>query len=264
VLGAAYQAGGVWHYPRESYNLDETGLAGIITTHPAPLTTNGEVFDQTSLAAAHATLQLPAIVRLTNLENGLSTVVRINDRGSGSPKRLLDVTQRTALLLRFPPNGVARIRLTVLGNDSRDSVEGLPGAPSLAVAAAPRGAFQSADLPPPPGVRQGAGRTVASTSATMPEVARVAAPARLPETLTQESVRSTRLMLQLGTFEEYQYATIQRARVIGLGPRIVRTTQGRNRQFRVEVGPLDDVTRAESALDQALAAGIPDARIVVE
>ena len=71
-------------------------------------------------------------------------------------------------------------------------------------------------------------------------------------------------MVRLATFEEYQYASMQRAKVIGLAPRIVRVAQGRGRQFRVEIGPLDTVARAESVLEQALAAGIPDARIVVD
>ncbi|MGE0222714.1 MAG: RlpA-like double-psi beta-barrel domain-containing protein [Acetobacteraceae bacterium] len=264
VLGSAYQAGGVWHYPRESYDLNATGLAAVMPDQHPPLTSNGEAFDQTALAGAHATLQLPAIARLTNLETGLSTVVRINDRGSGSPRRLVEVTQRTADLLRFPPDGVARVRLTVLGNESRDAVEGLAGSPSLAIAAAPRGGVEVAELPPPEGVRRGAARRVAAGPAAAEEIPRSVPILRLPEIITQEPPRPGRLMVRLDTFEEYQYAAIQRAKVIGLGPRIIRISQGRTRQFRVEVGPFDDVARAEAVLDQALAAGIPDARIVVE
>jgi rare lipoprotein A len=57
---------------------------------------------------------------------------------------------------------------------------------------------------------------------------------------------------------------MQRARVAVLGARIAQVSQGRTRQYRVEIGPLDDVARAEAALDQAQAAGMPDARIVVK
>ena len=59
VLGAPYQAGGVWYYPRESYDGQETGLAIVYAADHADLTADGEAFDQTALAAAHQTLQLP-------------------------------------------------------------------------------------------------------------------------------------------------------------------------------------------------------------
>ena len=70
VLGQAWQAEGVWHYPTQSLDLTETGLAEVYAPdHPA-LTANGEVFDPALLTASHQTLQLPAVARLTNLETG--------------------------------------------------------------------------------------------------------------------------------------------------------------------------------------------------
>ena len=95
------------------------------------LTTDGEAFDQTALAAAHQTLQLPAIVRLTNLENGLQVLVRINDRGPATPHRLIEVTRRTATLLRFPGDAAVRVRLEVLPAESHAAVDAVPGAPKL-------------------------------------------------------------------------------------------------------------------------------------
>ena len=91
------------------------------------MTTDGEVFDQTALAAAHPTIQLPAIARLTNLENGREVTVRLNDRGSGDPHRLVEITRRTAHLLDMPPDGVARVRLHVLPDESHAAAEALSG-----------------------------------------------------------------------------------------------------------------------------------------
>jgi cell division protein FtsN len=88
--------------------------------------------------------------------------------------------------------------------------------------------------------------------------------APLPEVLTQEAPRPGRLMVRLGTFEGYQYAAIQRAKVAGLNPNIVQIQRGRSREYRVELGPFADVAQAEAIQDRALAAGVPDARIVVE
>ena len=265
VLGKPYQVGSVWFYPRESFDLDETGLAAVATGDSARLTTDGEVFDQTALAAGHPTIQLPAIARLTNLENGREVTVRLNDRGSGDPRRLVEVTRRTAQLLAMPPDGVARVRLQVLPNESHAAADALPGAPSLALTAAPRGGVEVAELAPPPGVRQGDGRALPVAPVARPAEAPAAAPPmRLPETVTQTVPRPGQLMVELDTFEEYQYAAVQRAKMGGAGARIVSIVDGRTHRFRVEVGPLPDVAHADAVLDQALASGIPDARIVVD
>ncbi len=114
VLGAPYQAGDAWFYPRESYQKQETGLATVYPPGHAELTADGEAFDQTALAAAHQTLQLPAIGRLTNLENGRQVVVRINDRGPATPHRIMEITRRTAALLGMPNDSVMRVRLEIL------------------------------------------------------------------------------------------------------------------------------------------------------
>lgn len=262
-LGGPYQSQGVWHYPAESYALDETGLAGIAPSAHAPLTTNGEIFDQTILAAAHPTLQLPAIARVTNLENGLSVLVRINDRGTGDPKRLVEVTRRTAELLRMA--AVGRVRVEVVAEDSRQAVEKMSNAPRLAVVAAPRASVVAVDLAPPMGM---AGE---SQRAAVPAAAKGAADAapspavfRLPEIVTQGPARPGKLMVRLDTFEEYHYAAIQNARMGRFKPSIVSLFQGRQQQFRTEVGPFDRAEQAEAALDFAFSMGIPDARIVVE
>lgn len=265
VLGKPYQAGAVWFYPRESFDLDETGIAAVAKTGAPRLTTDGEVFDQTALAAGYPTIQLPAIARLTNLENGRQITVRLNDRGSGDPHRLLDVTSRTALLLDMPPNGLARVRLQVLPNESHAAADALPGAPSLALTAAPRGSVEVAELAPPPGVRAGYGRVLPAAAAVVPEQAATAAPPmRLPEVIAQTTPRPGKLMVRLDTFDDYQYAAVQRAKMGWNNTSIVTVFEGRTQRFRVEVGPLPDIAAADAVLDRALASGIPDARIMVD
>jgi rare lipoprotein A len=265
VLGKPYQAGGVWHYPKEAFDLDETGLAVIAKDSPKPLTANGEIADQTALAAAHPTIQLPAIAQLTTLQNGREVTIRLNDRGSGDPHRLLEITKRTALLLAIPAAGVAQVRLQVLPNESHAAADALPGAPTLALTAAPRGRVEVAELTPPPGIRQGRAQPVLiAPVARPPQAPSVAPPLRLPEAVIQGIPRPGQLMVQLNTFDEYQFADVQRARMAAAGARIVATVDGRTRRYRVEVGPLPDVARADTVLERALASGIPDARIVVK
>jgi len=263
VLGEPYQSDGAWFYPRESYQADETGFAAVYQAGHGALTTDAEAFDQSVLAAAHPTLQLPAIARLTDLDTGRQVLVRINDRGHPTPHRLQQVTRRTATLLGFPPDGVARVRLQVLPVESHAAADELPGAPMLALTAAPRGAVQAAELPPP-----GTAAQPVAAPAPAPE-ARPAQPAqatiaRLPETVTQTPPNPGSLFVLLGAFHTFQYADIQRAQVGGLGARIVSTWEGRVRTYRVIIGPLADERQADTMLDRVLGAGVTDARIIVE
>ncbi len=262
VLGAPYQAGGIWYYPRDSYEGQETGLATVYQSdHPA-LTADGEAFDQTALAAAHQTLQLPAIARLTNLDNGLQVLVRINDRGPATPHRLIEVTRRTATLLRFANDEAVRVRLEVLPAESHAAADALPGAPKLELTAAPVGEVQQSELPPP-----GGAAPVIPDSSTEPQQAAPSATvpiARLPELVTQGSPDPGELFIRLSTFQNYAYANIQRARVAELGAEIVSTRSGRMQTHRVIIGPLSSVQQADMVLDQVLRSGVTDARIVVE
>ena len=262
VLGPPYQSGGIWWYPQETYNLDETGLAEVYPGRRPSLTSDGEVFSQGAPAAAHATLQLPAIARLTDLETGRSVLVRVNDRGTPSPARLVQVTRRIADLLGMPRDGVAQVRLEVLGGPSQAAAQRVPGAPSLAIAAAPLGAVASADLPPPPGARLEGGRTVAVATAR-PETADDPSDS-VPEIVTQGRPQPGRLWVRLDSFQSYQYAAVEQARLPGLSPQIEPVFEGRDESFRVMIGPLPSVAAADAAVEQAIRAGIPDARIVVE
>ncbi len=268
VLGGAYEAGGVWYYPHETFDAEETGLAAVYSGSHPQLTADGEAFDETAMAGAHQTLQLPSMVRLTNLDNGLSTDIRINDRGPDTPHRLVVVTHRVAELLQFPPDGNAPVRLTVLSAPSHALVDQLGGgdAPKLAMTVAPRDEVSAADLAPPAGAREGGGHATQSapTPAAGAAPAATVVPLRLPETLTREPVRSYQLWIRMGTFSRYEYANLQRAKVGALGPRIDEIRNGRNRSYQVRVGPFASPTQADAALDQVIGAGVTDARIVVE
>ncbi|HEX7036142.1 MAG TPA: septal ring lytic transglycosylase RlpA family protein [Pseudomonadales bacterium] len=83
------------------------------------LTSSGEPFDMFALTAAHRTLPIPCYVRVTNLDNGRSTVVRVNDRGPFHSDRIIDVSYAAAVKLGFENHGTARVRLEVLTEPER-------------------------------------------------------------------------------------------------------------------------------------------------
>ncbi len=123
-VGNPYSVAGVRYHPREDFSHSETGIASWYGPNfHGKHTANGEVYDQNSLTAAHRTLQMPSLVRVTNLENGKSVVVRINDRGPFKRGRVIDVSKKAATLLGFIGNGTARVRVDVLEKESRQIAE---------------------------------------------------------------------------------------------------------------------------------------------
>ena len=264
TLGAPYQTAGVWQYPRESYDLTETGLAVVQSGPHAPLTADGEVYDPKAMAAAQPTLQLPAIARVTDLETGRQVVVRINDRGPADPGRMLAVTPRVAELLGFPPSGVAQVRLEVLPSESHTAADSLPGSPKLALAAAPRTAVQAIPLAAPAGIQQVAAATPGTVAAPQAPEAGPAVPLRLPEAVTAVTPSPGQLWILLSSFHQYKYALMQRQRLAGLPGEVEVTSQGGAQEYRARLGPFATVSEADSALAEAIRAGMADARIAVE
>ena len=117
-IGRPYQIAGIWYYPREDANYDETGTASWYGPNfHGKSTANGEIFDMNAVSAAHPTLPLPSRVRVTNLENGRSLMVRVNDRGPFARGRIIDLSRRAAQLLGFASNGTARVRVQLVRND---------------------------------------------------------------------------------------------------------------------------------------------------
>lgn len=265
VIGKAYQAGHVWYYPREDFRLDTTGLA-IVLPERTGLTANGEARDAMALAGAHATLQLPAIARVTDLETGLQILIRINDRGPANPGRLIGLSRHAADRLGIRPDAVARVRVQVESGPSQAMRDQLQGNAGLVIANAPREAVQSEALPPPPGLRQSA--RVRGVSATLPAVgasaAPAAVPARLPDVVIRVPVDPGQLWLDAGEFGQASDASRVRARLATLPAVVDRVQRGGSGIFRIRSGPFRVISEADSALDRAMRAGVTDARIVVE
>jgi rare lipoprotein A len=115
-VGKPYIVAGRVYVPEEDVNYRQEGLASWYgDDFHGRLTANGEVFDMTSLSAAHPTLPMPCYARVTNLANGKSLIVRVNDRGPYHGDRVMDVSSRAAELLEFKNNGVARVRVEYVG-----------------------------------------------------------------------------------------------------------------------------------------------------
>jgi len=115
-VGKPYTVAGRIYVPEENINYSAVGLASWYgDDFHGRYTANGEIFDMTSISAAHPTLPLPSYARVTNLANNRSIVVRVNDRGPYVGDRVIDVSVKTAELLGFHGHGVARVRVDYVG-----------------------------------------------------------------------------------------------------------------------------------------------------
>ena len=115
-LGNPYRVAGRTYVPRHDPNYDRTGIASWYgDDFHGRLTSNGEVFDMHKVTAAHPTLPLPSRVRVTNLENGRSIVLRVNDRGPFVHDRIIDLSRAAADRLGFRRQGTAKVRITYVG-----------------------------------------------------------------------------------------------------------------------------------------------------
>jgi rare lipoprotein A len=123
-VGAPYEVNGVWYYPKVDYHYDRIGIASWYGPgYNGRLTANGEIFDMNGLSAAHPTLPLPSIVRVTDLQNGRSLDLRVNDRGPFVDGRIIDLSRRAAQLLGFETQGTAPVRVKILKRRSIEVAE---------------------------------------------------------------------------------------------------------------------------------------------
>ena len=186
-VGKAYQVRGKWYKPKEEPGYNKTGLASWYgSAFHGRRTANGEVYDLYHLSAAHPTFPLPSYARVTNLENGTSVIVRVNDRGPFHENRLIDVSSKTADLLDMKRTGTAKVRVQYVGkaplegNDMPYLMASYVTKGSRVPAVDPGGQIAtgvmvaSADNSTLPGVGQGEGVLTVPTESTMTALAKTA------------------------------------------------------------------------------------------
>lgn len=116
-----YTIKGTRYHPQKHYEYRAIGVAsyyGGRDVFHGRKTSNGETFDMNGLTAAHKTLPIPSVIRVTNLKNGRSMKLKVNDRGPFIKGRILDVSMRAAKMLGFYKDGLARVKVETCMNDT--------------------------------------------------------------------------------------------------------------------------------------------------
>ncbi len=265
VVGTPWQGtDGAWFYPKEQFDLHQTGLAIVEPTPASPLTADGERYDPASPAAAHQTLQLPAILRVTNLENGRQLLVRVDDRGPPSPGRLLAVTPAAARRLNMAAGVPTRVAIDLDSTLSREVAGEVAGGPHLDIVAAPVQGVQEQPLDAP-GSPPGSGSMAAAgppASPTAPSAGRPDQTVQPVSTTVRQGIPDPgALWIDAGQFSQRIYADEVAATVEGA---VDSQGSGRETVYTVRIGPFQTVPAADAALDRARRAGVTGARIVVD
>lgn len=249
-VGKPYKINGVWYTPAEDYNYSETGVASWYGPNfHGNYTANGEVFNQNDVTAAHRTLPMPSFVRVTNLNNGRSLVVRVNDRGPYAHGRVIDLSRRSAQLLGFENVGTAKVRVEIMPQESRAIAMQLQrqGNEPTAPSAAPRDTVMVAALP--------------AAVSTKPVQSAVV----VDQTVKQGKAVATQMFLQAGAFSRYENASRLSETLSSLGRTSITEVQTANgKMFRVRMGPIASLGDADQLLETVISSGFPEARIILD
>ena len=284
-VGKPYEVAGIWYYPKEDWEYRETGVAswygpGFHGKHTA----NGEVYNENDVTAAHPTLPMPTMVRVTNLENGRSIKVRINDRGPFANNRIIDLSRRSAQLLDIERAGTAKVLVEILPDETRQLIamsSNQTAGDNDLPSAAPVGQVQTQSLtgaapasPTAPGQPQP--NLSKQLQPTLPQVSKPNTPAQpaapqaqmVPlanQQVQQVSVQPTSLYVQAGSFTNAGNAEKLRAKLAAFGAAfVVPARVGTQDFYRVRVGPLATVGEADAMLSRIIAAGYGESHIVVD
>lgn len=277
-VGNPYEVAGVWYYPKVDPEYAETGIASWYG-HPfhGRDTANGEVYDMNAITAAHKTLPMPTYVRVTNLENGRTLVVRVNDRGPFVNGRIIDLSRRSAQLLGFEQQGTARVKVEAIPSPEEVRIAEKPETPPevrTAVAAAPVQTVSAEALAPPPGMnaaearprpRDNGSSVNGRVAAVQTSVTASGTDGSAPSGVDVVPVKPTEIYIQAGAFSFVENARLLQNRLGDVsGTSISRAHVNGQEFFRVRIGPLRSVDEADAALSDLIAKGHTNARIVVD
>jgi len=293
-VGAPYTIDGVIYTPMEEFQHVETGVASWYGPgFHGKSTANGETYDQTDHTAAHRTLQMPSVVRVTNLDNGRSTVVRVNDRGPYARGRVLDVSRAAAEELDMTHSGTARVRLEQLSMESQalkdialsgggageqraaldKFIAGRRGPPPVAATAQatspppPTPSVTVAASPPPPVLPNP--RSPAVTPVVAFGSAGQGSGQQPPTVATIASAAAAHpaggFYVQTGAFSTMGNAEKQRGLVSSYGPSEISPASAGGREvYRVRLGPYTTSDAAGIVADRLKRSGYGDARVVAD
>ncbi len=276
-IGNPYLIDGVSYYPHEDFAYSEIGMASWYgPDFHGGKTANGEVFDENKFTAAHRTLPMPCLVRVTNLENGVSVNVKVNDRGPYARDRIIDLSSAAADVLGIKQKGSVRVKVEILPEESRKLKD-------LAIAS------QNTDIYPPnigyssfavqpqakveePKMVKEPGLDNAVSAGPVPQQQAVVAPAPVPApAVAPASSNATKAsasgdyFVQVAAYSTYEKAEALKDKLVNIGTvKIFKSVVNGNTLYKVRLGEFGTKEEAEKARTAVTNAGITGSRVILK
>jgi rare lipoprotein A len=251
-VGKPYQVYGVTYYPADEPRYDRVGLASWYGSEfNGGKTANGDVYDMNAVTAAHKTLPMPSLVRVTNLDNNKAIVALVNDRGPFADGRIIDLSSKGADLLDFKRKGLARVRVQYLKGQTEELLSRMNGGRM------PR------EMTPL--------RLARGDKLTPATYAADAKPSRFSRSYAKTDVNETipvpvakaDYYIQAATFSIAENAERSKEKLGHIGNvEAIRYDNGSFTAHKLIVGPLDGEQTASLALEDVKSLGFNDAKLI--
>ena len=271
-IGNPYEIKGIWYYPKRDLTYEETGIASWYgDKFHGKLTANGEIFNKDIISAAHKTLPMPSMVRVTNLDNGNVLNVRINDRGPYIHGRIIDLSEKSADLLGFKDVGTARVRVKILVEKSlwleRSAKEGkFPGSEIASYKSLEFPSINSVSRPKVAIIKTVTDdkEILVKNNQNKTNFTEILASSRQGN-LRKVTPQETKVWVQIGAFASTLNANKVVSKVSHIYDANITTIEHKGRILhRVRLGPTQEIEKADEILMKVFELGYNGSKIIVE
>ena len=249
-VGNPYKINGKWYYPAVDYDYEEIGIASWYGPgFHGRKTANGEIYNQNKISAAHRTLPMPSIVKVTNLENGrVLENVRINDRGPFAGNRIIDLSKKAAEELGFVNKGITRVKVQILEDESRSHALGSGTKTTMKVKSAEITAIKTFNI------KDVENESISDKKIELNE-----------KNVVEENpiFKNKPLAIQVGAFTDHRNAKTLTKRLSEYKAYIERTFINNKYLYRVRIGPIESIGLAENIKKKLFDLGYTASHLIV-
>ena len=254
-VGNPYKINGKWYYPAIDYDYEEIGIASWYGPgFHGKKTANGEIFNQNKISAAHRTLPMPSIVKVTNLDNGLVLQrVRINDRGPFAGNRIIDLSKKAAEELGFVNSGTARVKVEILEDESRKHAIENSDKKVTKVESAKVQKIKKVNI-----------KDTSVSSNLINNWEEIEVKKTNKEVLSVNPIfKNNPLAIQVGAFTDHRNAKTLTEKLSEFKAYIERIFVNNQYLYRVRIGPINDIGVAENIKDKLFKLGYTTSHLIV-
>ena len=253
-IGNKYNVKGKFYFPKKDLTYNKTGIASWYgPKFHGKLTANGEIYDQYAMTAAHKTLPLPSAVKVTNLQNNKSVILRINDRGPFVNDRIIDLSSKAADILDLKKSGTGLVRVILLKDKSLLLEKLARNGYFPEIVDLPKSELPSVNIPKTTSVKID-GKSKKNKSVK-----------KIIKYDLNKLKKDYNIFIIIASFSSSQNAKIMKEKISYIEKVKIYKKLGRNKTFyQVKAGPFKSVKKVDELHSLLLQKGMQGAKIIIE